>query len=184
VWSWSQRRLMAGVLALAGCLLAIVLLSGCDGGAAVATSPSPTDTTMSLSPTPAWPGPEGRLSISITTLRSGFKSAFASGRTGKPYRASPSAVIIALKRYFASVDPNKFISGANRVAFVWAFTPSQPVGGQPPSPTLQYVVAYFLADGPDMIAAGSIAPGFNAHLMSLSRSSPDDAWQVDGLYFP
>jgi hypothetical protein len=178
-------RLIAGALAFAVCgCLVLSLLAGCGSGAGVTTSSSPTGvTTPSASATPAWPAPQGDLSTSIAILRSGFKSAFASGRTGAPFRAAPLSVIVALKRYFATVDPAEF-NGASRVAFVWAFTVPREPDGHRSTDTRQYVEAYFLADGPEMVAAGSMAAGFNAQLMSLSRSSAQAAWRVEGLYYP
>jgi hypothetical protein len=180
----SQPGLIVGVLAFAACCaLAIALLAGCSG-AAVTTSASPTGaTTLSASPTPAWPAPQGDLSISITILRSGFRSAFSSGRTGVPFRASPPSVIAALERYFATVDPAEF-NGASRVAFIWAFTVPREPDGHRSTATRQYVEAYFLADGEHMVAAGSMAAGINAQFISLSRRSSAAAWHVEGLYYP
>jgi len=181
----SQPRRIVGALACAACsALTIVLLAGCSSDAGVTTSPSPTRTTTpSASPTPAWPAPQGDLSISIAILRSGFRSAFLSGRTGVPFRASPPSVIAALKRYFATVDPAEF-NGASRVAFIWAFTLPREPDGHRSTATRQYVEAYFLADGEHMVAAGSMAAGINAQFISLSRPSSAAPWRVEGLYMP
>lgn len=73
---------------------------------------------------------------------------------------------------------------ASRVAFIWAFTvPHEPDGGRS-APIGQYVEACFLADGEYMSAAGSMAAGINAPLMSLKRRSSQAAWHVDGLCYP
>jgi hypothetical protein len=104
-------------------------------------------------------------------------------RDGQP--AASASLIRALKRYFASVDPDEF-NGASRVAFVWAFTiaPEPDVGIPESTDTEQYVDVYFWADGDRMVAAGSIAPGFSSSMMSLSRSSPAEKWHVDGFWMP
>jgi hypothetical protein len=161
-----------------------MLTAGCASSAQVSSSPLPSGSTAGVvSPSPSWPGPNGDLSTSVWVLRGGLRTAFASGRDGEPYRAAPPSVIAALKRYFATVDPATF-NRASRVAFVWAFTLPREPDGHASTATEQYVVAYFIADGEKMVAAGSMAPGFNDQLMRLSRSSPGAAWHVDGLYFP
>ena len=140
------------------------------------TSPSPTSSSLS--------GEDLRFSqLSVSELRHELKSTFARDphalfRDG--VRAAPSDAIAALKEYFASVDPDAFISGASQVAFVWAFKPDCPRS----TSTRLYLVVFFEARGDKMIAAGSIAPGYNAHLFLLTRQSREDAWHVDGLFYP
>jgi hypothetical protein len=161
-----------------------MLLAGCGSSARVAASPlSSASTSSPASSSPAWPGPNGDLSTSVMVLRGGLQTAFASGRDGRPLRAAPSAVLAALKHYFATVDPASF-NGASRVAFVWAFTMVREPDGHRSTSTRQYVAVSFWADGEQMVAAGSMAPGFNDQLMSLSKSSPSGVWHVDGLYYP
>jgi hypothetical protein len=98
-------------------------------------------------------------------------------------RATAPAAIAALRDYFASVDPSTF-NGASRIAFVWAFTMVREPHGRRSTPTRLYLVVYFKARGDKMIAAGSIAPGYNEHLLLLTRPSRHDAWHVSGLYYP
>ena len=176
-----RARITPACICSACACLALTFLAGCGaqgtassqlaGGASVPASSSPTATT------PAWPGPNGDLSTSIIVLRGALKAAFASGRDGEPMSMPPAPVIIALKRYFATADPAQF-NGASRVAFVWAFTDARAS-----TATRQIVDAFFFADGEKMVAAGSIAPGFSTHLMSLSRPSPKGRWHVDGLLY-
>lgn len=177
--SWSQRRRSAHVrLWAASACLALAILAGCGGTQAATSSQSassPASANSSPAATPTWPGPNGDLSTSIIVLRGALRAAFASGRDGEPMRMPPAPVIAALKRYFATADPAQF-NGASRVAFVWAFTDVHAS-----TATRQIVDAFFFADGEKMVAAGSIAPGFSIHLMSLTRSSPNGRWHVDGL---
>jgi len=164
----------------ASACIAFTLLAGCGGTQAARSSQSASASApASSSPAaaPAWPGPNGDLSTSIIVLRGALKAAFASGRDGEPMRMPPVSVIAALKRYFATADPAQF-NGASRVAFVWAFTDVHASMA-----TRQVVDAVFFADGQKMVAAGSIAPGFSTHLMSLSRSSSNRRWHVDGLLY-
>ena len=126
-----------------------------------------------------------RSASSVAELRAQLKTVFArdpSALYRSPMRAASPTTIAALEDYFDTVDPGEF-NGASRVAFVWAFSAPE-VAGARSTPTRQYLAAFFWADGDQMIAAGSIAPGFSTHLMRLSRPSAGEPWRVDGLWSP
>ena len=89
----------------------------------------------------------------------------------------------ALRRWFATVDPAKF-NGASQVDFAWAYTMVREPDGRRSTSTRQYVVAYFYADGDEMIGAGGMGPGYGDQLLRLSRPSTCEPWRVDGFYYP
>jgi len=178
-----MRSLGLGLLIAVAVCVMLTPLAGCGdarGEAAASTSPP---VATSASPPSLNVAPAPLVEASVPVLSAGLKTAFASGRGGEPLRAAPTTVIAALERYFATADPAEF-NHASRLAFVWAFTMAREPDGDRSTDTRQYVSVYFYADGEAMVAAGSIAPGFNSHLMRLSRPSPSEPWHSDGLYYP
>jgi len=175
------RAVAVAVAVLAGLALTLAL-SACGGEGRVAASASP-------SPTRACRDgdhpivSEVLLGSWVARLRGGLKGAYAGGRSATGFRAAPASVILALRRWLATVDPGRF-NGASRVRFIWAFTLPREPDGHTSTPTRQYVDVYFWADGKDMAAAGSMAPGFNDQYVRLSRSTRTGPWHVDGLYEP
>ena len=170
---------LAWLLVALLCLLP-ALLAAC-GESDVVLNPSPASSPPSAAAEASDASSPDYARWSVPVLRSALKAAFSSGRDGKP--SAPTSVTRALERYFASVDPADF-NGASRVRFVWAFTVAPQHGMFESTSTEHYVAVYFWADGEDMVAAGTIAPGFSSHLMRLSRPSSAEVWHVDGLYTP
>ena len=161
--------------------LSLALLAAC-GESDVVLNPSPAASAPSTPAEASDATSPDYARWSVPVLRSALKAAFSSGRDGEP--SAPTSVTRALKQYFASVDPAADFNGASQVRFVWAFTVAPQHGMFESTSTEQYVDVYFWADGEDMVAAGTIAPGFGSHLMRLSRPSSAEVWHVDGLYTP
>lgn len=187
-----MRSRSGGGLALLASLVvtlaAPLVLTACGNSSQDAVSPPsssgpPAATSPSASASPVSVSQLLDSATSVAGLRSQLKSVGPDALYGKPFRASPPSVITALEDYFATVDPSKGeFNGASSVEFVWAFTMVRAPGGHLSTPTRQYVDAYFLAEGDDMMYAGSMGPGFNNRLMRLSRQSTSDSWHVDGWY--
>jgi hypothetical protein len=59
-----------------------------------------------------------------------------------------------------------------------------PQYGYRSTPTRRYVSVLVWAEGENMVAAGTVAPGYSQAMMSLSRQSTEDAWHADGLWSP
>jgi hypothetical protein len=174
-------------VALATLMLAgLVFLPACgtsgQGNASPGSSPGETASAPSPSATPVSVSQLLDSATSVAGLRTQLKSIGPDALYGKPFREAPPAVIAALEDYFATVDPSAGeLNNASRVEFVWAFTAVEAVGERSTS-TRQIVDAYFHAEGDHMIYVGTIHPGYNNHLMHLSRQSTAKPWQVDGWY--
>jgi hypothetical protein len=178
-WSW---RNCGGILLLAVTCLAAALISGCGNADDVSSDASPSALPVASSSaalaaaTPSAPQPSDLLMI-----RAALKNAYSQGQAGEPYKVEP-AVMGALKKSFAS-DPAVF-NGASRAVLVWARPIEMPQYGYRSTPTRRYVSVLVWAEGEEMVAAGTVAPGYSQTMMSLSRSSAQDTWQVDGLWGP
>jgi hypothetical protein len=182
---------LALVLAVSVAVTATSCASSAPTAAGTSRSPSPPvslSPSVSPSPTPSsLTGEELRFSdLTVSELRQRLRKTFArdpQALFGVPMRATSPAAIDALRKYFATVDASTF-NGASKAAFVWAFTMVGEPGGLHSTSTRLYPVVYFKAWGDQMIAAGSIAPGYNQHLFLLTRPSRHDVWRVSGPYNP
>ena len=188
-WPFGGLREVSGMTAskaLSSLVLACILpllVAGCGHGGGIAASTSaPSASSAPTADSSSQPPANMELLVTLPNLRGGLREAYARGREGKPFQATPST-ITALRRYFKTVDPATF-NGASRVVFVWAYPIPREPDGHRSTDVKQYVVAYFWADGENMAAAGSMAAGLNAEFFSLSRPSADVKWHVDGLYKP
>lgn len=186
-WSRAVPTVLACAMLAIG-LAGTVLLAACSNSGQ--DSPSPASSPSATAAAPSASSSAGPVSVSmlldsatsVAELRSQLKSVGPDPLYGKPFRKAPRAVIAALEDYFATVDPSAGeLNNASRVEFVWAFTAVEAVGERSTS-TRQIVDAYFHAEGDDMIYVGTIHPGYNNHLMHLSRESTAEPWHVDGWY--
>jgi hypothetical protein len=114
-------------------------------------------------------------------IRAALRNAYSQGQAGEPFKAEP-AVMRALRKSIAA-DPAMF-NGASRAVLVYARPIEMPQYGYLATPTRRYVGVLVWADGEEMVAAGTVAPGYSQTMMSLSRSSAQGAWHVDGLWGP
>jgi hypothetical protein len=179
--SWRRRRrLTAAAVSLLLSCVALAPLVGCDDDDDTASAtPSPSGATMTSPDASSGGVPASIVDASVPALRGALRSAYLQGQRGGRFEAERS-VIIALRKSFAS-DPS-MLNGASRAVLLWA-CPFE-MAGHRSTPTRQYVIVYFWAEGEQMIAAGTVAPGFSGDLMRLSRSSPDEPWHVDGHWTP
>ena len=114
-------------------------------------------------------------------IRAALQHAYLQGQAGEPFKVEP-AIRAALRESIAS-DP-AMLNGASRAILLWACPVELPELGYRSTPTRRYVSVLVWAEGENMVAAGTVAPGFSKTLMSLSRASTDEAWRVDGLWGP
>jgi hypothetical protein len=170
------RRLSFIRAALTFALLSLafgVVLAGCGGTEAASQSASPLPGTTTASPH-ASPSQIDAFTTrhQIQVVRAAIRSAYRLGRTAG--RQVDPSVVAALRKAIAS-DPS-VLNGASR-AVVLLVSPWESKGYKPTA-TRTAVVVYVWAEGDQMIAAGTLAPGFSSTSVSLSRASPDGAWRI------
>jgi hypothetical protein len=154
-------------------LLPLGLLVGCAGTDGTAdNSPSPAATIAS--PEAASKGLPSRVTAhELQVIRAALRSAYRQGHAGG--RQLDPSIITAVRNSLAS-NPS-IMNGASRVVLLWV----SPRTVYRPTATRRNVTVYVWAEGPDMIAAGSVAPGFSETVVSLARPSRGDAWRIDGI---
>ena len=155
------------------CLTLAVVLAGCGGTKAASQSASPSPATATASPHAS---PSGLDSFAtkwqVRVVRSAIRSAYRQGRAGG--RQVDPSITAALRRSIAS-DPS-VLNGASR-AVLLLVSPWE-AKGYKPTATHTAVLIYVWAEGDQMIAAGTLAPGFSSTSVTLSRPSPGGAWRI------
>ena len=175
-------RIYGGLLVLTVGCLATGLIAACGTASGTSQDASPSTLLVASSPSAlASATPAAPQSSDLLMIRGALKNAYLRGQARRPFKVEP-AIMSALRKSFAS-DP-AMLNGASRAVFVWACPVEMPQYGYRSTPTKRYVDVLVWADGEEMIAAGTVAPGYSQTMMSLSRSSTSDAWHVDGLWSP
>ena len=171
-----RLRFVGASLTLVLLCLTLGLLAGCGGTKAASQSTSPSPGTTTAAPLAS---PSGLDSFAtkwqVRIVRSAIRSAYRQGRAGG--RQVDPSITAALRKSLAS-DPS-VLNGASR-AVLLLVSPFESKGYKPTA-TRTAVIIYVWAEGDQMIAAGTLAPGFSSTVVSLSRPSAGGAWQIDGI---
>jgi hypothetical protein len=166
-------RFIGTSLTFALLCLTLGVIAGCGGAKAASKSASPSPAATTASPHAS---PSGLDSFAtrwqVRVVRSAIRSAYRQGRAGG--RQVDPSITAALRTSIAS-DPS-VLNGASR-AVLLLVSPWEAEGYRPTA-TQTAVLIYVWAEGDQMIAAGTLAPGFSSTSVTLSRSSPSAAWQI------
>lgn len=150
-----------------------VVLAGCGGTEAASLSASPSLEATTASPRVSAPEIDAfTIKHQVQVVRWAIRSAYQQGRAGG--RQVDPSVVAALRKAIAS-DPS-VLNGASR-AVLLLVSPWDSKGYKPAA-TRTAVLIYVWSEGDQMIAAGTLAPGFSSTSVSLSRPSPDGAWRI------
>jgi len=171
-----RLRFIKAFLTFALLCLALGVLAGCGGTKAASQSALPSPEASTASPHASAPEADAfTIKHQVQVIRSAIRSAYQQGRAGSGL-VDPS-VTPALRKSIAS-DPS-VLNGASRAVLLWV-SPWD-AKGYKPTRTHTAVFIYVWAEGDQMIAAGTLAPGFSGTTVTLSRPSAGGTWQIDDV---